>query len=59
MTVPAFAVHHIPTQEWELVTDFVGDKYENVADPGLNSGFFTAVKEAGDVRAIFVGYRLC
>lgn len=56
---PAFAVFHIPIIEYDLMTDFVGDKYEGVFDPNVNSGFFTAIKDAGDVKATFVGYRAC
>jgi len=56
LVAPALAFFHIPIPEYELVTDKLGDTQENVADAHVNSGMFTALVDAGDVRATFVGH---
>jgi hypothetical protein len=57
--LPALAFFHIPLPEYNQVWDFEtcrGHKYEQVCCPVLNSGFFTALVEAGDVMGCFVGH---
>ena len=34
----------------------LGQKQEAVLSPSVNSGFFTALLQAGDVKATFVGH---
>jgi hypothetical protein len=57
---PALTFFHIPIPEYESVlkdsSKVLGDKYEAVLSPLLNSGFFTALLQAGDVRATFAGH---
>ena len=47
---------HIPIPEYEKVTTFVGQKQEGIYDAEVNSGLFSALLEAGDVKATFVGH---
>jgi len=57
--LPALAFFHIPIPEYDEVWDFhtcYGVKYENVCAPRLNTGFFAAMHEAGDVMGTFVGH---
>ncbi|HEV8245034.1 MAG TPA: metallophosphoesterase family protein, partial [Polyangiaceae bacterium] len=57
--LPALAFFHIPLPEYDQVWDFEvcrGFKYERVCAPKLNSGFFAALVEAGDVMGCFVGH---
>lgn len=59
--LPSLAFFHIPIPEFrEALRDdsnrFFGVKAEGIACPKLNSGFFTAVRERGDVMGIFVGH---
>ena len=57
--VPALAFFHIPIPEYDEVWDFhtcYGVKYENVCAPQINTGFFAAMHEAGDVMGTFVGH---
>src|SRR5207237_2497181 len=57
--LPALAFFHIPLPEYSEVWDFhpcFGHKYEGVFSPVLNSGFFAALWEAGDVMGTFVGH---
>ena len=57
--LPALAFFHIPIPEYHEVWDFhtcYGVKYENVCAPQVNTGFFAAMHEAGDVMATFVGH---
>ena len=39
-----------------MATDKVGDEQEKVFDAEVNSGFFSAILESGDVQATFVGH---
>ena len=58
-TLPALAFFHIPIPEYDEVWDFhtcYGVKYENVCAPQINTGFFAAMHEAGDVMGTFVGH---
>lgn len=57
--LPALAFFHIPIPEYDEVWDFhtcYGVKYENVCAPRINTGFFAAMHEAGDVLGTFVGH---
>jgi len=57
--LPALAFFHIPIPEYNEVWDWhpcVGVKYENVCCPRINTGFFAALHEAGDVMGTFVGH---
>ena len=57
--LPALAFFHIPIPEYDEVWDFhtcYGVKYENVCTPQINTGFFAALHEAGDVMGTFVGH---
>ena len=57
--LPALAFFHIPIPEYDEVWDFhtcYGVKYENVCPPQINTGFFAALHEAGDVMGTFVGH---
>jgi hypothetical protein len=54
------AYFHIPIPEYETVlqdpSKVLGQKQEAVLSPSVNSGFFTALLQAGDVKATFVGH---
>ena len=57
--LPALAFFHIPIPEYHEVWDFhtcYGVKYEDVCAPRVNTGFFAAMHEAGDVMGTFVGH---
>ena len=57
--LPALAFFHIPLPEYDEVWDChtcYGEKHEDVCAPRLNSGFFAAMHEAGDVIGTFVGH---
>ena len=59
--LPAYAFFHIPLPEYHAaVADenatLIGTRMEKACSPELNSGMFVAMKEAGDVKAVFVGH---
>lgn len=57
--VPALAFFHIPLPEYDDIWHFslcVGHKYEPVCCPRVNTGFFAALHQAGDVMGTFVGH---
>jgi hypothetical protein len=57
--LPALAFFHIPLPEYHEVWDYhpcYGMKYEEICPPFVNSGFFSALHEAGDVMGTFVGH---
>jgi hypothetical protein len=57
--LPSLAFFHIPLPEWDEVwrTQVCrGTRGEPVCSPALNSGFFTAMVEAGDVMGAFCGH---
>lgn len=59
--LPALAFFHIPFPEYATAisasnSQAYGIKRENVCAPALNSGFFTAIKECGDIMGTFVGH---
>ena len=59
--LPALAFFHIPLPEYTQMTSgndsiLVGEKRESECAPKLNTGMFTAMREAGDVMGTFVGH---
>jgi hypothetical protein len=57
--LPALAFFHIPLPEYNELWDYRptnGVKYEDVGGPLVNSGFFAALQEGGDVLGTFVGH---
>ena len=59
--LPALALFHIAIPEYrdavmEEKNRIFGVRGEGVACPTTNSGFFTSIKECGDVMGIFVGH---
>lgn len=57
--LPALAFFHIPLPEYATVWErsvCYGSKHEGVCSPQLNSGFFAAMAEMGDVMGTFVGH---
>lgn len=59
--LPAIAFFHIPLPEYNQAASdenaiLIGTRMEKACAPALNTGMFTAMKEAGDVMATFVGH---
>lgn len=59
--LPALAFFHIPLAEYNEAASnenaiMVGTRMEKACAPVLNTGMFTAMKEAGDVMGTFVGH---
>jgi len=56
--LPALAFFHIPIQEYNQLwgQNSLGVKQEDVCCSKINSGFFAALLEAGDVVGTFVGH---
>lgn len=57
--LPALAFFHIPLPEFNQIWDMhvcYGSKLEPICCPLLNSGFFAAMHETGDVMGAFVGH---
>ena len=56
--IPSLAFFHIPLPEYKNITldNMVGFKNEAICSPELNSGFYTALFEQGDVMGTFVGH---
>jgi hypothetical protein len=55
---PALAYFHIPLPEFGSFTasNRTGVKRDPISSASINSGFFTSMVEAGDVKAAFVGH---
>lgn len=55
---PGLAYFHIPLPEFKCFdsSNFTGVKQESISSPSVNSGFFTTMVAAGDVRAAFIGH---
>lgn len=58
---PALAFFHIPLAEYPLMTGakdakIIGERREDECNGKLNTGMFTAMREAGDVMGTFVGH---
>ncbi len=57
--LPALAFFHIPLPEYDEIWHFStchGYKQEPICCPRVNTGFFAALHEAGDVMGTFVGH---
>lgn len=59
--VPSVAFFHIPLPEYALAVcdqkaSLVGTRMEKCCCPKHNSGMFRAMKDCGDVRAVFTGH---
>ncbi|XP_021729651.1 probable inactive purple acid phosphatase 29 isoform X1 [Chenopodium quinoa] len=57
-SAPGLVYFHIPLPEYASfdTSNFTGVKQEGISSPSINSGFFTAMLEAGDIRAVFTGH---
>ncbi|KAK4709068.1 hypothetical protein R3W88_029993 [Solanum pinnatisectum] len=55
---PGLAYFHIPLPEYAKFdsSNFTGVRQEGISSASINSGFFTTMVEAGDVKAAFVGH---
>ncbi|XP_076952645.1 putative inactive purple acid phosphatase 29 [Bidens hawaiensis] len=55
---PGLAYFHIPLPEFEYFdsSNFTGVRQEGISSASVNSGFFTTLVEAGDVKAVFTGH---
>ncbi|KAI3913698.1 hypothetical protein MKW98_011759, partial [Papaver atlanticum] len=55
---PGLAYFHIPLPEYEdLRSNFTGVKGEGlISSPSVNSGFFTTLRDAWDVKVVFTGH---
>lgn len=59
--LPALAFFHIPVPEFSDAARhegsiLIGSRMEAACPPNVNSGFFTAAKEKGDIMGIFCGH---
>lgn len=56
--LPSLVFFHIPLPEYNDVFKgkVIGEKGEEICAPRLNSGLFTALKEAGHVMGVFAGH---
>ena len=59
--LPSLAFFHIPLPEYNQAASnenakLVGSRMEKACAPALNTGMFTAMLEAGDIMATFVGH---
>lgn len=55
---PGLVYFHIPLPEFASFdsSNFTGVKQEGISSASVNSGFFTTMVEAGDVKAVFTGH---
>ncbi|XP_044491263.1 probable inactive purple acid phosphatase 29 isoform X1 [Mangifera indica] len=55
---PGLAYFHIPLPEYASFdsSNFTGVKQEGISSASVNSGFFTTMVAAGDVKAVFTGH---
>ncbi|KAK1262090.1 putative inactive purple acid phosphatase 29 [Acorus gramineus] len=55
---PGLVYFHIPLPEFASFdsSNFTGVRQEGISSASINSGFFTTMLEAGDVKAAFVGH---
>ncbi|KDP28382.1 hypothetical protein JCGZ_14153 [Jatropha curcas] len=55
---PGLVYFHIPLPEFASFdsTNFTGVRQEGISSATVNSGFFTAMVETGDVKAVFTGH---
>ncbi|KAK9280504.1 hypothetical protein L1049_014196 [Liquidambar formosana] len=57
-SAPGLVYFHIPLPEFASFdsSNFTGVKQEGISSASVNSGFFTTMVEAGDVKAVFTGH---
>eukprot|EP00250_Pteridium_aquilinum_P021432 c25122_g1_i1 orf=428-1615(+) len=57
-SAPGLVYFHIPLPEFSSfdASNMTGVKQEGISSASVNSGFFTTMVEAGDVKAAFVGH---
>ncbi|KAI5073314.1 hypothetical protein GOP47_0011327 [Adiantum capillus-veneris] len=57
-SAPGLVYFHIPLPEFIAfsASNMTGGKQEGISSADMNSGFFTTIREAGDVKAVFVGH---
>ncbi|OAY62041.1 probable inactive purple acid phosphatase 29 [Manihot esculenta] len=55
---PGLVYFHIPLPEFARFdsSNFTGVRQEGISSASVNSGFFTTMVEAGDVKAVFTGH---
>nr|CAD1821439.1 unnamed protein product [Ananas comosus var. bracteatus] len=55
---PGLVYFHIPLPEYSSfdASNFTGVKQEGISSASINSGFFSTMVEAGDVKAVFTGH---
>ncbi|KAK9050397.1 hypothetical protein SSX86_030637 [Deinandra increscens subsp. villosa] len=55
---PGLAYFHIPLPEYAYFdsSNFTGVRQEGISSASVNSGFFTTLAGAGDVKAVFTGH---
>ncbi|MBA0826562.1 hypothetical protein Goarm_011394 [Gossypium armourianum] len=55
---PGLVYFHIPLPEFASfeASNFTGVRQEGISSASINSGFFTTMVEAGDVKAVFTGH---
>lgn len=55
---PGLAYFHIPLPEYARFdsSNFTGVRQEGISSASINSGFFTTMVEAGDIKAAFAGH---
>eukprot|EP00268_Persea_americana_P040531 TRINITY_DN4027_c0_g2_i2.p1 TRINITY_DN4027_c0_g2~~TRINITY_DN4027_c0_g2_i2.p1 ORF type:complete len:458 (-),score=61.60 TRINITY_DN4027_c0_g2_i2:253-1626(-) len=55
---PGLVYFHIPLPEFGSfdASNFTGVRQEGISSASVNSGFFTTMVEAGDVKAVFTGH---
>ncbi|KAI6705560.1 hypothetical protein NL676_008522 [Syzygium grande] len=55
---PGLVYFHIPLPEYASVdsSNYTGVNQDGISSPSVNSGFFTTMVEAGDVKAVFTGH---
>ncbi len=53
---PVLVFQHIPLPECHVVEEYAGQMQEAICAPQINSGFFAALLEAQDVKAVFFGH---
>ncbi|CAK9328715.1 unnamed protein product [Citrullus colocynthis] len=55
---PGLAYFHIPLPEFSSfdASNYTGVRQEGISSASVNSGFFTSMVEAGDVKAVFTGH---
>lgn len=58
--LPSLAFFHIPLKEYHKMsennTELIGDKFEGVASPEINSGLFASMMEKKNIMGVFVGH---